>query len=387
MDCCVCESEIQSPVYRSGQNTSITSLCQVLNITTTVYYCDRCGHIQTKGIENVDVYYDENYKLSNDSVEEDQLYAVVDGQKIYRTEHQINTLMNKVGIHQKARVLDYGSAKGALLKGLRHKLPDIQIHLFDVTEEYLLFWEKLVSPEQWSTYKPKESWQGSFDLVTSFFVMEHIEDPKIFLRNIRNLLCDAGIFYCVVPNVYRNIADFVVVDHVNHFSESSLNYLFESCGFQIVEIDVRSHNNAIIIISKKSDKEWGFIPSPTMNNYASVVSLSKYWNDFSSKIMEFENRYSEHKVAIYGAGFYGTFIYSCLKFPERITCFVDQNPFLQGKELFGIAIVPPDRLPDSVDTVYVGLNPLAAESIIKNIEAWSSREIHFFIEKTGVPML
>lgn len=39
-----------------------------------------------------------------------------------------------------------------------------------------------------------------FDVVTSFQVIEHIRDPDGFLKNIKNLLKENGVFICSTPN-------------------------------------------------------------------------------------------------------------------------------------------------------------------------------------------
>lgn len=40
----------------------------------------------------------------------------------------------------------------------------------------------------------------SFDLICSFQVIEHIEDVKSYLENIKTLLADGGIFICSTPS-------------------------------------------------------------------------------------------------------------------------------------------------------------------------------------------
>jgi len=41
--------------------------------------------------------------------------------------------------------------------------------------------------------------------------------------------------------------------------------------------------------------------------------------------------------ATYGAGIYGNFICSCLKSPKKAACFLDQNEFLIGSTVKGVA--------------------------------------------------
>lgn len=85
----------------------------------------------------------------------------------------------------------------------------------------------------------------------------------------------------------------------------------------------------------------------------------------------------DDKAVIYGSGFYGTFIAACLKDLSRIAYFIDQNPFLQGKSLLEIPIIPPDKLPDSVQNVYVGLNQAIAENVIDSVESWRNKSYNY----------
>ena len=53
------------------------------------------------------------------------------------------------------------------------------------------------------------------DLISSFFTLEHVSSPNNFISQIYPLLKEGGIFYCVVPNIYKNFADLIVADHIN----------------------------------------------------------------------------------------------------------------------------------------------------------------------------
>lgn len=84
------------------------------------------------------------------------------------------------------------------------------------------------------------------------------------------------------------------------------------------------------------------------------------------------------RFAIYGAGIYGNSILSCLANPDRVACFLDQNRFLQGKQLNGVPIVHPADVPDDVAAVFVSLNPLNARRIISSVESLQSRNVPCF---------
>ncbi|WP_322989077.1 hypothetical protein [Hoeflea sp.] len=109
------------------------------------------------------------------------------------------------------------------------------------------------------------------------------------------------------------------------------------------------------------------------------TELAKFWSTARQRIVEQERGLApDDRIAIYGAGIYGNFIRSCLANPDRVTCFLDQNRFLQGKELNGVPIVHPDNLPDDAGAVFVGLNPLNARRIIASVESLQSRKVPCF---------
>ena len=381
--CNVCQNSIKQPVYVSTGNISITSLCQIYPQKTEVFFCENCGHLQTTEITNLEEYYDTIYEILIDSEEEDQLYKVIEGQKIFRIDHQVKVLLDKVSLPQHAKILDYGCAKSATLKKLGQTRPDIIPHLFDVSEMYIPFWAKFVKYENWATYTIKTHWCGYFDLVTSFFALEHVANPKEMLKNISQLLKPGGLCYFVIPNVYTNPADFVVVDHVNHFSETSLKFLLEEEGFDSIDIDTESHAGAFVVVARHSDSDEQksvLLDKQKVNFLQEKVNeMSVYWQNIAEKILVFEEQHTNNSAsAIYGSGFYGTFIASCLKDISKIECFIDRNPYLQGKFLLDKPIVDPQQISKNIDTIYVALNPATAVKSIEQIEFWKDCNFNYF---------
>ncbi len=372
---------IRSPLYDSESNISITSLSEIYPGATVVYYDAEIGHLQTKEIENIDSYYDEDYQFFDQSDEEDILYKVVDGNQVFRQQHQVDTLISKNVVHQDARVLDYGCAKGTVLKRLSATRPDVKPYLFDVSQMYVHLWEKFVNQDQYASYTPKAEWKGTFDLVTSFFAFEHTPDPLKELAAIKELLKDDGLVYLIVPNVYENAADFIVADHVHHYSEISLKYLLTAAGFQTVEIDDTSHFAAFIAIGKKVSFSMAKFVADT-HDLEMVESKSKdlasYWDGLSNQIRSYEKSLNGQKIAIYGAGVYGNFISTCLEEIDNLAYFVDQNSLLRGKFIMGKPVIHPDDLPDEIEHIIVGLNPKIAKSAMESISSWENKKRTFF---------
>ena len=379
--CNVCHGNIDGPVYRSAREVAITSLCEVRNTRIEVLFCRSCGHLQTECLSDLSSYYDQDYKILIDSEDEDQLYAVIDGVKVFRADHQVSTLVRKVKIPDGAKVLDYGCAKSSTLQRLLRLRPDLEPHVFDVSQMYLTFWHAFVPHANIATYAPKAEWAGRFDLVTSFFALEHVEAPSDLVKTVFGLLRPKGQFYCIVPNVYANKADFVVADHVNHFSAGSLLHLLYAAGFSTVSVDEGAHQSAWVVVATKGDPDIGAMErgEPLDALEGKVTEMVDYWQSFSERVEIFEVQHREvPRFAIYGSGFYGTFIASCLKDSSKLDCFLDQNPHRQRQQLLGKPILPPEQLPSDITVVFVGLNPRVSREGIQSVSAWQGKPHQYF---------
>jgi SAM-dependent methyltransferase len=379
--CFVCGTLLGEALYQSPAR-SLTSLCQIHPTPTTVHACGQCGHLQSEVISEVDAYYDEDYDILIASDEEDQVYEVQNGEPIYRTAHQVDTLLTKLVLGPSIDLLDYGCAKSSTIRALCEIISGVTPHLFDVSSRYVSFWEKFVAPGNWAVDTTPPNWNSRFDVVTSFFSLEHIPDPRASMRHIASLLKEDGIFYCVVPNVITNIADFIVVDHCNHFSLPSLAMLMAEAGLELVEIDDKVHRGALVSVARKTANAVEALPRDTPRITATLgdaARIAEFWRNAADRVRTHEAGLPQHEdVAIYGAGFYGAFIAASVARPDRIACHLDQNPFLQGKMFNGRPIRHPSELPAAIRAVMVGLNPAHARGIIADIQALSARDLQYF---------
>lgn len=382
LNCNLCGSSLTEKIYDSGRNTSLTSLSTVYEGQTQVFICESCGHAQSLQLQDIDAYYESEYNFLVASEEEDQIYEVLNDKKVYRTEHQVKIMRQKLDLKPGTRILDYGCAKSSTMLALSSQIDNIEISLFDVSERYKRFWKTFVPSERCATHKIPLEWGNTFDIITSLFSLEHIANPGEALNNILYLLKSDGILHGIVPNVLTNTADLIVIDHVNHFTPQSLSYLLKASGFEVIDIDDMSHRGSIVFNARKSpnyrqnaihNKE---VLESTVN---SLRQIGKFWQQAGLRIQAFENALaSDARVALYGAGFYGSFIASWLKYPQRIQHVIDQNSYLQGRMMHGTQVIAPSLLPHEVDTLYVGLNPLNARRIIESTKSICSRNLYLF---------
>jgi SAM-dependent methyltransferase len=371
-------------MYESPDHLSITTMNKLIDGKTQVYFCHHCGHLQTNKLENLEQFYAEEYETNLYSEDDDQLYKVIDGIPVYRADHQAKVLLSKVPMPSGAKVLDYGCAKAPTLKKIVEQKPEIEPYLFDVTNKYVKFWDAFPKSAHYSVFEPDATWYKNLDIVLSFYALEHVAELDKAISNITKLLKPGGIFYFIVPNVYANIADFIVADHINHFSKSSLEKMLSLAGFGEIDIDNQVHDAAFVVTAKLTTPD---IPEHKNNIdkndiescYLANLEMAKYWDNLKQKINIFEEQnIQQQSIAIYGAGFYGNFIASLLKYPDRVECFVDQNEFLQNEMINNKPILSPEQLSDDISYVLVGLNPIHARESIQSIESWRERDLKLF---------
>jgi len=362
-----------SPIYESRAHRSLTSLCELREGRIRIWSCPACAHLRGESLPDTKAYYESDYRILLNQDDEDQIYEVSGENIIYRTDHQVTTLLNKLDMPMGAKLLDYGCAKASTPKRLQASRQDIQFHLFDVSAMYPPYWHRFVEPDRCAIHDTPTHWLGRFDFVTSFFALEHIPTPRDTVQRIATLLADDGVFYGIVPDTFGNVADFVVIDHINHFTAPSLQTLLQATGFSDIHIDDKAHRGALVFTARKNGPA---TPRPDITaTHSRSNKLTQYWARLNDRIQGAERENADRPAAIYGSGFYGAYIESALRTPERVVCFLDASPYQQGKQLSGKNILPPQSLPESVQVLYVGLNPLIARDVVAKMDWLRNRNV------------
>lgn len=98
----------------------------------------------------------------------------------------------------------------------------------------------ILNPEDLATLKDE-----SFDLITMWHVLEHVDNLKDEVRHLQRLLKKGGRLVLALPNFksadaeyYREYwAAYDVPRHLNHFGRESINNIFKTTKLQLKKID------------------------------------------------------------------------------------------------------------------------------------------------------
>jgi len=127
----------------------------------------------------------------------------------------------------KSNVIDVGGARGL---NLRYFLKDNRCFVVDYEKHKLFDGVNYLGETLEDVPKAMRA-----KLVLLCHTLEHIVDPVKEILNIKEILEPSGLLYIEVPfgclNEYKETRNFLT--HINFFSEGSLYYLLDMCGFSI----------------------------------------------------------------------------------------------------------------------------------------------------------
>ena len=364
--CRVCGTGIAAASYEASA-PALTTTMAFVDIPTRAFVCDVCGHAQSDDLPDIEDFYDTRYRISLESDDHDQIFAVAaDGQPIYRTDHQAATSLALLNLPQGASILDYGAAKSTTLRKIHARRPDITPHVFDVSADYKPSWQGWVASENQATYAVPAAWSGKFQAVMSHFVIEHVAEPVPFLKTLHDLLVPGGHLLISMPDVAANPGDMAVADHLNHFSVPSLKHALALAGFCMETIDRDVFPGAFFVLAKRAEAAVAadLDKAEVAAAAAKAKEICAFWKNAAVRLDTAAKHFAGRPSAIYGSGFYGSWICSRVESEVDLGMFLDQNPKLQGSTHFGRPVTPPADIADDVEVVFIGLNPLKAREVI-----------------------
>ncbi len=92
----------------------------------------------------------------------------------------------------------------------------------------------------------KENFKGKkFDVITLWQVLEHIDDPNVYLKKIKSILKKEGLLYIGVPNIEssqyklfrKNWFHLDMPRHLFAYSPKTLRGMLEKNSFKVIKID------------------------------------------------------------------------------------------------------------------------------------------------------
>ena len=204
-----------------------------------VVKCKRCGLTKLKNFPKVD-YDSSSYREDYNNTSEVEKY-------IQMHDSEQSPRINRIGI-EKFRdkiVLDYGCGGGAFLdsiKGVAHQTIAI--------EPFIGYHESLQKRghKVFKYAEDAKDYNGKIDIITTFGVIEHVNNPLEMLIDIHSLLSDDGSAFIETDNLNDVLMHFDIPEfnqfyyrtaHFWYFDSNSLLNLCKKAGFDQIKVGFR----------------------------------------------------------------------------------------------------------------------------------------------------
>ena len=143
---------------------------------------------------------------------------------------------------EKPRFLDIGSATGSLLACLKDRGWDCTgVEISEPQAEYARREKKLdikSLPLHENNFPPSQ-----FDIVHASHLIEHLNDPQSFIKEVSRILKDGGYVFIATPNIdgfqsklFGGRWRSAIFDHLYLFSKRTLKRLLTNNGFAIEKV-------------------------------------------------------------------------------------------------------------------------------------------------------
>ena len=211
------------------------------------------------------------------------------------------------------------------------------------------------------------------DFVCCRHVLEHIDEPREFLKALAAKLEPGTPVFFEVPNVLFNIRDGgiwdIIYEHCGYFSPSSLTRVFQLAGFNVKEVEEAFSGQFLVIHAEvaSSESEVGSI-DPALEGLAlgfaeTYRNKVAHWRDAMNKAKS-----DGERVVAWGAGSKGNTFLNVVG--ESVSAIVDINPKKRGKYVAGTGqpILAPEELSKNPPSTVVIMNPVYRAEIATSLE-------------------
>jgi 2-polyprenyl-3-methyl-5-hydroxy-6-metoxy-1,4-benzoquinol methylase len=383
-NCIVCSSDNIEPIYSANnypyftapleyadkiaieKEYSINDLSDDLNYV----FCKVCGHVYTDKFPNTSILNKlyEHYYTYPSSLEKG-IEPIRDNAFL---EYFKDIILEFLLPRGESKVLEIGCFDGYILSGLKDMGFDVtgcdpsngadigKLHGINIHKEFF-------------NTNFANKFKNKFKVVITRHLIEHLEEPHIFVNNISRVLENEGLLVIETPNITNftqtGSVEVFSQQHISLFSPDSIRHLLQINNFDVISIEHDSENIYCLakksLLSKITSNDESFLP-----NSISTYKYNTFKDNLDKNIQIMDKFVSNHtKICIWGAGSFAISVIKSYKLPvNKIIYFVDSDKSKWGKQYldYSLDINGPSTIKSNPPTLIV-IASMYSETIYNSI--------------------
>jgi hypothetical protein len=224
-------------------------------------------------------------------------------------------------------------------------------------------------------FRVKDAHKPPPDFVICRHLLEHLANPREFIKMVRKMVDQNAIVYFEVPNanfiLRKSVCWEIIHQHCSYFTSTSLSKLFSECGFELCDISERFGGQFLALEARVRSQAI----QPRQNGWTDRQETTKFCNAmgtaFNSSVKEWshyleEQRKKRRRLIAWGAGAKAvTFLNVVDPDGTAVSHVVDVNPRKVSRFIPGSAqeIISPNAVRDLRPEIAVITNPIYREEI------------------------
>jgi hypothetical protein len=214
------------------------------------------------------------------------------------------------------------------------------------------------------------------DFVCCKMTLEHIRQTADFVSVVRRSIGDnpATVLFFQVPDVTRILRETafwdIYYEHCSYFSPTSLAYLFQKSGFDVINLTTEYDDQYLMIEARPGNGQIKVSLDQDQALSELQNEVADFVNNLQLKLAWWQNKLAEIKqqrqrVVIWGGGSKGVAFLTTLDIRDEIEYVVDINPHKHGAYIAGTGqeIVAPSFLQKYEPHIVIVMNPVYCDEI------------------------
>ena len=202
----------------------------------------------------------------------------------------------------------------------------------------------------------------TYDLITLVHVLEHVNEPIELLNDLSRLLTKDGKILLQIPNALINPFDFIIADHLSHFSLENIINLIQKSDLELINYSVVMVPKEITLLLGKKLKEVNTIEIPILNDKLELPYNFIYYYE---KVID--SLRPEQEIIIYGTSIGALWLTSEIEQKGfKVSAYLDEDEGRVGNNINSIKIAHPkdfNLLEQAI--VLIPLAPILAAEILQ----------------------
>jgi 2-polyprenyl-3-methyl-5-hydroxy-6-metoxy-1,4-benzoquinol methylase len=361
--CKVCRAQALDEIEDYRLLPRVTSDCIAFRDGGRLLVCGHCGAAQSAADEQwrreIEDIYSTYYPYHQAGGMEQPVFDATSGRRKLRSEVIVEKMLAVPGFPHSGLVLDVGCGNGWTLKAFSQR-GGWRLQGLELNDRNLHLLESIKGFERLHTCEPQDL-PEQFDVLSMVHALEHFPEPLAALRKLRSKLASAGRLFVQVPNAEVNPFDYLIADHMMHFTYASLASLAAAAGYQVDSLSVWVPKELSLVAQPVLHPAGAPAPAPTAAIIDGIHAQISWLRRFIDAAREASTEGSAGVTfGLFGTSIAGTWLAGVLG--ERVTFFVDEDPHRVGRMHMGRPILTPAQVPRG-SILFIALTPAVAAPI------------------------